>query len=70
MPLMSRPITISSMQWQFNLLTPMPVTRDGRWLLRSTGDYAEAGCSSQMMEVWNTEGAPVCFGTQSIALFG
>lgn len=70
MPLMTQMGNVSSMQWQFNLLTPAPVTRDGWWLLRSTGDYAEAGCSSQIMEVWNADGAPVCFGTQSIALFG
>ena len=61
---------ISSMTWQANLLTPAPATRDGWWLLRSRGDYAENGCSSQIMEAWNVDGEPVMAGMQSIALFG
>ena len=61
---------VSSMTWQANLLTPAPATRDGWWLLRSRGDYAENGCSSQIMEAWNADGDPVMAGMQSIALFG
>lgn len=61
---------VSTMHWQVNLLTPAPATRDGWWLLRSTGDYAEQGCSSQRMAIWNTEGAPIMAGMQSVALFG
>lgn len=61
---------VSSMTWQANLLTPAPATRDGWWLLRSRGDYAENGCSSQIMEAWNADGEPVMAGMQSIALFG
>ncbi|HMP56709.1 MAG TPA: thioesterase family protein [Novosphingobium sp.] len=61
---------VSSMIWQANLLPPAPATRDGWWLLRSRGDYAENGCSSQVMEVWNADGQPVMAGMQSIALFG
>jgi hypothetical protein len=57
------------MQWQVNLLTPAPTT-DTWWLLRSSGDYAEAGCSSQEMGIWNTRGKPVLAGMQSVALFG
>ena len=37
---------------------------------RETGDYAEKGCSSQRMEIWNADGAPVLAGMQSVALFG
>ncbi len=70
MPLMSRGTPVSSMTWQSNLLTAAPVTRDGWWLLRSTGDYAENGCSSQVMRMWNADGAPVMAGMQAIALFG
>ncbi len=65
------PVTpVSSMQWLVNLLSSAPVTRDGWWLLRSIGDFAEDGCSSQRMEIWNADGAPVASGMQSVALFG
>ena len=70
MPLLSPGVPVSTMHWQINLLTPAPVTRDGWYLLRSVGDYAEQGCSSQRMEIWNTDGAPVLAGMQSVALFG
>lgn len=61
---------VSTMHWQVNLLTPVPVTDDGWWLLRSAGDYAEQGCSSQRMAIWNAAGAPMLAGMQSVALFG
>jgi len=70
LPLMNPGVPVSTMHWQVNLLTPAPVTRDGWWLLRSTGDYAEQGCSSQRMGLWNAAGAPVMAGLQSVALFG
>ena len=63
-------VALSSMTWQINLLTPRPQTRDGWWLLRAVGNYAEAGCSSQQMEIWNTEGEAVATAMQSIAIFG
>jgi len=61
---------ISSMTWLVNLLTPLPTSRDGWWLLRSAGNYAEKGCSSQDMAIWNADGEAVAVGMQSIALFG
>ena len=70
MPFLPRATPISTMHWQVNMLTPAPSTRDGWWLLRSTGDYAEQGCSSQRMAAWNADGAPVMAGIQSVALFG
>jgi hypothetical protein len=70
MPLMHAAIPVSTMHWQVNLLTPAPLTRGGWWLLRSVGDYAEQGCSSQRMAIWNADGAPVMAGMQSVALFG
>jgi acyl-CoA thioesterase len=70
MPLLARRTPISTMHWQVNLLSPAPATRDGWWLLRSVGDYAEQGCSSQRMDAWNADGAPVMAGIQSVALFG
>ena len=69
MPLL-RAGPVSSMTWLVNLLTPSPTTRDGWWLVRSAGNYAENGCSSQDMGVWNAAGEPVAMGMQSIALFG
>jgi acyl-CoA thioesterase len=70
MSLLTPATPVSTMQWQVNLLTPAPATRDGWWLLRSVGDYAEQGCSSQRMAIWNADGAPMLAGMQSVALFG
>jgi hypothetical protein len=70
MPLLTAVVPVSTMHWQVNLLSPAPVTRDGWWLLRSVGDYAEKGCSSQRMAIWNAGGEPVMAGMQSVALFG
>ena len=58
------------MTWQLNFLMPAPVTQDGWWLMRVSGDYAENGCSSDRTEIWNTEGEPVSLGMQSVAIFG
>jgi acyl-CoA thioesterase len=70
-PLLPRPVPpISSMTWLLNLLTPAPQTRDGWWLMRVSGDYAENGCSSDRTEVWNSEGEAVSLGMQSVAIFG
>lgn len=70
MPLLPTIVPVSTMHWQVGLLTPAPATDDGWWLLRSTGDYAEGGCSSQGMAIWSADGMPVMAGMQSIALFG
>jgi acyl-CoA thioesterase len=70
LPLMSPTTRVSSMTWQANFLTATPRTRDGWWLLRSSADYAEAGCSSQIMRIWNADGEPMMAGMQSIAIFG
>ena len=61
---------VSSMTWLINLLTPLPETEDGWFLLRAAGNYAEKGCSSQDMAIWNARGEAVAVGMQSIALFG
>jgi len=70
LPLLGRGVAVSSMTWMVNLLTPAPVTRDGWWLLRAAGNYAENGCSSQDMAIWNADGVAVAAGMQSVALFG
>ena len=69
MPL-TGPAPISSMTWLINLLTPLPETDNGWFLLRAAGNYAEKGCSSQDMAIWNTRGEAVAVGMQSIAIFG
>lgn len=61
---------VSSMTWLINLLTPVPQTTDGWYLLRAAGNYAEKGCSSQDMAIWNADGEAIAAGMQSIALFG
>jgi hypothetical protein len=70
MPLLGARVPVSTMHWQVNLLSAAPQTSDGWWLLRSTSDYAQDGCSSQQMSAWNSQGGAVMAGTQSIALFG
>lgn len=70
LPLMSPGTPVSSMTWQVNMLTAAPHTRDGWWLLQSAGDYAENGCSSQVMRMWNADCQPIMAGMQAIALFG
>ncbi|CCA93730.1 thioesterase family protein [Novosphingobium sp. PP1Y] len=70
LPMMPALVPVSSMHWQVNLLTALPQTRDGWWLLRSTGDFARHGCSSQRMAMWNAQGQAILAGMQSIALFG
>lgn len=70
MPLLSPSVPVSTMHWQINALAAQPHTRDGWWLLRSTGDFARQGCSSQGMGLWNASGDPMLAGMQSIALFG
>lgn len=69
MPLYETPGPVSSLTWMVNLLTPRPATRDGWWLVRATSDYARFGCSSQVMRIWDADGAPVTSGMQSVALF-
>ena len=69
MPL-TGPAPVSSMTWLINMLTPLPTTDDGWYLLRAAANYAEKGCSSQDMAIWNTRGEAVAVGMQSIAVFG
>ena len=70
MPLMEAWSPVSSMTWLINLLTPLPQTTDGWYLVRAAGNYAEKGCSSQDMAIWNADGTAVAAGMQSIAIFG
>ena len=70
-PLLPRPAPpLSSMTWLMNVLSPAVETRDGWWLMRVSGDYAEDGCSSDRTEIWNSAGEAVSLGMQSVAIFG
>ncbi len=70
MPMLPNWVPVSSMTWLCNLLTAAPTTRDGWFLLRAAGNYAENGCSSQDMAIWNADGEAIAAGMQSIAIFG
>jgi Thioesterase-like superfamily len=69
MGLMQKEGMISSINWQFNLLTDAPSTENGWWYLESETHHAGHGSSSQYMTVWNSAGEPVMTGMQSVALF-
>jgi hypothetical protein len=69
MGLMQKEGMISSINWQFNLLTDAPETDKGWWFLESETHHAAHGASSQYMTVWNTRGEPMMTGMQSVALF-
>jgi acyl-CoA thioesterase len=69
MGLMQKEGMISSINWQFNLLTDAPSTENGWWFLESETHHAVQGASSQYMTVWNSQGQPMMTGMQSVALF-
>jgi acyl-CoA thioesterase len=69
MGLMQKEGMISSINWQFNLLTDAPATENGWWYLESETHHAAHGASSQYMTVWNSKGEPMMTGMQSVALF-
>ena len=70
MRLLAPSVPVSTMHWQVNMLGPVPAVTDGWWLLRSAGEFARDGCSSQRMTLWSPEGTAMLTGTQSIAVFG
>jgi acyl-CoA thioesterase len=69
MGLMTEKGMVSSMNWQVNMLTDTPVTKDGWWFLESETHHAANGASSQYMTAWNCDGEPVLTGMQSVAIF-
>jgi acyl-CoA thioesterase len=69
MGLLNKKSMISSMNWQVNMLTPSPSTKDGWWFLESQTHHASGGGASQYMTAWNSEGQPVMTGMQSVAIF-
>ena len=69
MGMMQKEGMISSINWQFNMLTDAPQTENGWWFLESETHHALHGASSQYMTVWNSREEPVMTGMQSVALF-
>ena len=69
LPMFRELAPISSMTWHLNFLVDAPTTQDGWWLLQSCAEHAREGYSSQNMRVWNSDGAPVIAGRQSVAIF-
>ncbi len=69
MGLMTEKGMVSSMNWQINMLTEAPATKDGWWYLESETHHAGNGASSQYMTAWNSEGEPMLTGVQSVAIF-
>jgi hypothetical protein len=69
MGLMTEKAMVSSMNWQFNMLTDTPDTEAGWWFIESQTHYAGHGASSQYMTVWNNNGEPMMAGMQSVAIF-
>lgn len=60
---------ISSVTWQLNFLTSLPVTRDDWWLLQSKAENAVEGYSSQDMTIWNLDRTPIATCRQCVAIF-
>ena len=60
---------LSSMNWNINFLTDDLTTQDGWWLMRSATSIIKDGYSSQLIQVWNSEGKRVMDAMQLQALF-
>ena len=68
--IMQRRGPISSINWSFNLLDPVPTTRDGWWLAEAASDHVDHGYSSERLRLWNSDGRQMTAGIQSAAIFG
>jgi acyl-CoA thioesterase len=60
---------LSSMNWNINFLTDDFSTENGWWLMRSATRFIREGYSSQLIQVWNSEGRRVMDSAQHIAIF-
>lgn len=63
------PAPVSTVTWQFDVLTPMPTTRESWWLCRSSAESIADGYSSQSMTIWNADRQPILTGRQLVAVF-
>ncbi len=69
MPMFARPVPISSVTWQVDMLSD-DVAAEGWRLIRSTAEAAAHGYSGQVMGMWSAGGKPILAGRQMVALFG
>ncbi len=69
LPMFKEFAPISSMNWSVNFLQTEFSTKDGWWLMRTCGEDAKQGYSSQDMQVWNSDKQLVMTGRQSVAVF-
>ena len=60
---------LSSMNWNINFLTDDFTTENGWWLMRSATRFIRDGYSSQLIQIWNSEGRRVMDSMQHIAIF-
>lgn len=63
------PAPVSTVTWQFDVLTPTPTTREGWWLCRSSAESIADGYSSQSMAIWSADRQPILTGRQLVAVF-
>lgn len=68
-PLFPRPGPNSSMTWICNVLHDTPRTEAGWWQVETVVSGAANGYSSQHMRMWNSDGALVVDGMQSVVVF-
>ncbi|MDC0147278.1 thioesterase family protein [Alphaproteobacteria bacterium] len=60
---------LSSMNWNINMLSDDVSTQDGWWLVRSATRFIRDGYSSQLIQIWNSEGRRVMDSMQHLAVF-
>jgi len=60
---------LSSMNWNVNMLTDDLHTDSGWWLIRSATNFIRDGYTSQLIQVWNSEGRRVMDAMQLQAVF-
>lgn len=60
---------ISTMTWSFDILTDLPQSASGWWLVRNTAQSAVQGYSAQDMTLWNDAGEPIMAMRQTVAIF-
>lgn len=60
---------LSTMTWTLNMLRDNPRTDDGWWLMQTQTQHIRHGYSSQIMRIWNREGAQVIDAIQHVAIF-
>lgn len=69
MVMFPQPAPISTMTWSLDMLSDVPATEDGWWLIGSKTETSRQGYSTQSMMVWNSDLRPVIAHRQNVAIF-